>query len=376
MSGPLDEHYCYLADRAKVERYKAAIERAVRPGQLVMDLGCGSGLLGLIALHSGAYKVLFLEKDPIIEVARRTVIDAGFGDRAEFYHTSSYELRLIDRVDVIICDHVGYFGLDYGILALLADARHRFLDPDGTIVPADIDLKLAPVETGTERELISRWTNGSISPDYAWVGAPAANYRYGVHLGSDSLLAAPGALATLELGETAEEFLRWQTDFECSRDGELDGLLGWFDCRLFADIHMTNSPTTDFRLDRPQAFFPLECAVRVHKGEKIRTSVMARPADRILAWTIELPERGEQFSLSTFNGLLLDDETLEHSHRDRVAQLNDRGKALRIVLSYCDGVRTVAEVEAKVRKEHPDLFPSALATTKFIQQALAWNTKG
>jgi protein arginine N-methyltransferase 1 len=367
MSGPLDEHYCYLADRVKVERYKAAIERAVRPGQLVMDLGCGSGLLGLIALYAGADKVLFVEKDPIIGVARRTVIEAGFGERADFYHTSSYELRLIDRVDVIICDHVGYFGIDYGILALLADARHRFLDHKGMIVPARIDLMLAPAETAIGRELVSRWTNGSISPDYAWVGAPAANYKYGVHLDSDSLLAAPGALATLELGEKAEEFLRWQTDFECSRDGKLDGLLGWFDCRLFADIHMTNSPTADDRLDRP---------VRVHKGEKIRTSVMARPADHILAWTIELQERGEQYSLSTFNGLLLDDETLEHSHPDRVARLNDRGKALRIVLSYCDGVRTVAEVEAKVRKEHPDLFLSAREATQLIQQGLAWNTKG
>jgi hypothetical protein len=103
---------------------------------------------------------------------------------------------------------------------------------------------------------------------------------------------------------------------------------------------------------------------------------MARPADHILAWTIELPEGGEKYSLSTFNGLLLDDETLEHSHPDRIAQLNDRGKALRIILSYCNGERTVAEVEAKVREEHPDLFPSARATTKLIQQALAWNTKG
>jgi protein arginine N-methyltransferase 1 len=166
MSGPLDEHYCYLADRVKVERYKAAIERAVRPGQLVMDLGCGSGLLGLIALYAGADKVLFVEKDPIIGVARRTVIEAGFGERADFYHTSSYELRLIDRVDVIICDHVGYFGIDYGILALLADARHRFLDHKGMIVPARIDLMLAPAETAIGRELVSRWTNGSISPDY------------------------------------------------------------------------------------------------------------------------------------------------------------------------------------------------------------------
>ena len=60
MLDPLDEHYGYLADPVKRERYRAAIEQAVRPGHIVMDLGCGSGLLGLMALRAGASQVLFV----------------------------------------------------------------------------------------------------------------------------------------------------------------------------------------------------------------------------------------------------------------------------------------------------------------------------
>ena len=87
-----------------------------------------------------------------------------------------------------------------------------------------------------------------------------------------------------------------------------------------------------------------------------------------------MPEQGRRFSLTTFNGLLLDDEALERSRPDRIARLNERGRAQQVVLSYCDGTRTVAEVVALVRREHPGLFPSARATEKLVRSVLAWAT--
>ena len=80
--------------------------------------------------------------------------------------------------------------------------------------------------------------------------------------------------------------------------------------------------------------------------------------------------------MTTFNGLLLDEEALGRAHPDRVAKLNDRGKARQVVLSYCDGERTVAEIELLVGEEHPDLFPSARAAQKFVRQVLTWDTEG
>lgn len=372
MADPLDEHYGYLSDRLKVDRYRAAIERAVRPGHVVMDLGCGSGLLGLMALRAGAEKVLFVEEGAIIEVAQRTVVEAGFGDRAEFLHVNSFELEPPEVVDVVLCDHVGYFGFDYNVLALLADAKQRFLKPGGVIIPAEIGLSLAPVETATGREQVARWRDGSVPDEYAWVGTSAANSKLPLDLEGENVLADPASLGTLELGADDDAYLNWSADFDCTRDGTLDGLLGWFDCRLYDDISMTNSPTASDHIDRPQAFLPLEEPVVVRKSETLQATIMARPADHILAWTVTLRDR--QFSLTTFNGLLLDGEALERSRPDRVARLNDRGRAYQVVLSYCDGKRTVGEIEALVRAEHPRLFPSARATEQFVRRVLAWSS--
>ncbi len=374
MAKTLDEHYGYLSDRVKLEQYQAAISRLVRPEHVVLDLGCGSGLLGLMALRAGAAKVLFVEEAAIIEVARQTVAEAGFANRAEFFKTNSFELTLPEQVDVVICDHVGYFGFDYGILDLLADAKQRFLKPDGIVVPAQIELKLAPVESTACRKLVGQWRDGSVPDEYGWLGTAAANTKHATQFEREELLADEETLATLELGVEAPPFLSWSVEFNCARGGTLDGVAGWFDCRLIDDIRMTNSPVAEDHLDRSQAFFPLDAPVAVTAGERVQVTVMARHQDHVIAWIIELPDAGMRFTHTTFNGLLLDSEALTRAQQDRVAELNDRGRARQVVLSYCDGQRTVAEIQEIVRREHPDLFPSAQAMSSFVSQVLASDT--
>jgi protein arginine N-methyltransferase 1 len=363
-----------LADPLKIARFAAAIEEIVRPDHVVMDLGCGSGLLGLMALRAGAAKVLFVEEGAIIEVARRTVAEAGFSGRAEFYRRNSFELALPEPVDIVLCDHVGYFGFDYGVIALLADARERFLRPGGIVIPAEVDVWLAAVETEAGRKVVSRWHDGSAPEDFAWLSQPAANSKRALDVTAEDLLGDPASLATLQLGADAPPFLSWQADFTCARNGTLDGLLGWFDCRLLGDIAMTNSPLAAGKIDRPQAFLPLEQPVSVQQGEPIHASVMARHRDHVLAWSINLPDQDKQYSLTTFNGLLLDDLTLDRNRPDRVARLNERGRARQVILSYCDGKRSVAEIEALMQRDHPQLFSSVAAAEKLIRHVLARDT--
>ena len=374
MAKTLEEHYGYLSDRVKLEKYQAAIDRLVRPEHVVLDLGCGSGLLGLMALRAGARKVLFVEEDAIIEVARQTVANMGFADKAEFFKANSFKLELAERVDVALCDHVGYFGFDYGVVELLADAKDRFLKPGGTLIPAKIELKLAPIESGEYRSLVDQWRNGSVPDEFAWVASTSANTKHSANLEQENLLADPATLTTIDLGAESAPFHSWDAEFTCTRDGTLDGLAGWFECTLIDDIVMTNSPTAQECLARPQAFLPLETPTAIKAGETVKATVFARPADNVIGWVVTLPETSTTFSHTTFNGMLLDKTALTRSQPDRIAALNDRGKAHQIVLSYCDGKRTVQEVQDLVQREHPELFPSAQASSAFVVQTLSWGT--
>lgn len=374
MSSALEEHHGYLADATKIARYQSAIDKAVTSGQTVLDLGCGSGVLGLMALRAGAGKAYFVEEGVIIEAARRTVTTAGFADRAEFLQSNSFQLELPERVDVILCDHVGYFGIDYGILDLLSDARQRFLKPGGVMIPTGFTLKLAPVEADDTHDRINRWLGGRVPEDFAWLVSAAANTKHAVNLAGSDLLAEAADLATIVLGDEIEPFLTWNAEFQCTRDGRMDGVIGWFDCKLIDDVRMTNSPAADDALERPQAFLPLEAPVSVAAGETVAVTVMARHRDNILGWIVELPQSGQRFAQTTFNGLFLDSQTLTRAHPDRTAELNERGEACKLILAYCDGSRTVAEVQALVQQKYPNLFPTAFATEYFVTAVLAENT--
>ena len=60
----------------------ALVEKYVRPGQRVIDIGTGSGILAIAAAHMGADEVLATDLDPVaVRVAAENAEINGFGDR-------------------------------------------------------------------------------------------------------------------------------------------------------------------------------------------------------------------------------------------------------------------------------------------------------
>ena len=55
-----------LLDRKRTEAFRKAITRAVKPGDLVLDAGTGSGILAMFAAQAGAERVIALERDPYL----------------------------------------------------------------------------------------------------------------------------------------------------------------------------------------------------------------------------------------------------------------------------------------------------------------------
>lgn len=370
METTLKEHFGYLSDVIKRQQYERAITDVVVPGSVVLDLGCGSGLLGLMALRAGADIVHFVDDTSILEVARGSVARLGWMDRARFHRRNSFELKLAERVDVVICDHVGYFGFDYGIPALLADAKERFLKPGGVMVPVRIDLKLAGISSEKCHNTIANWRDGTVPSDFCWVSSLQANVKQGVTLAPEELISEPANLGSIILGSQVDKFVSWTAEIVCSRESDFHGVGGWFECQLADNIRMTNSPLADEQLERPQVFLGLEKPVRVKQGERVMVTIMARPGDHVIAWRIEFPNQGLQFAHSTWNALLLGAADLVRAQPDRVVSLNARGRARQIILSYCDGKRTVAGIEQAVLQEFPELMPSRQALSAFVMQVL------
>lgn len=370
----LDEHLGYVADRNRIERFKAAIARTLKAGDRVADLGCGSGVLGLLCLQAGASHVVAIDSTAMIEVARRTMARAGLDDRCTFIHARSHRATIADPVDVVICDHVGYFGFDYGIVRTMQDARARFLAPGGRVIPGRIRLKTAAVESDAARAKVDGWLAEGVPNEFHWLRHHAANVKHPVTLPHNALLGPPSDLGEIDLRADNPGFFHWTATLRIERDGMLHGLAGWFECELADGVAMTNSPLTDARIDRSQAFLPIEEPVAVRAGDTIDATVMARPDDHLIAWVVEIPSGGRRFSHSTWPAMPSLPSDLIRSRPEHVPQLSREGRAAVAVLSYCDGRRTVRDIEDAVLSDHPDLFPTRDETARFVAYVLGRDT--
>src|SRR5687767_9902064 len=103
----LEEHLGYVTDQSRLTQFKAAVTQLVKPGDVVADLGCGTGILGLLCLEAGAGKVYEIDFGNVLEIARGALSQAEVEGRVTFIRGNSRRLDLPEKVDIVICDHVG-----------------------------------------------------------------------------------------------------------------------------------------------------------------------------------------------------------------------------------------------------------------------------
>jgi len=370
----LQEHLGYVSDSERLSAYARAIADIIKPGDSVTDLGCGSGVLGLLCLRAGAARVYAIDATAMIGVARVSYSRASLGDRAIFIRGESRQVDLPERVDVVVCDQVGYFGFDAGIVQDYADALRRFLKPGGSLIPGRIGLHVAAVDSKRAYAAVDAWESDSVPPEFRWLREYAVNSRHPIHVDQSELLTTAAQLGTIDLREENRGLLSWTTRLRMSRDGAMHGVVGWFDCELSAGVWMTNSPLAQGPIKRAQAFLPIREAVAVRADEEILVTVMARPSEDLIAWVVELPS-GQRFRHSTWQGAPLTPEDVIRSNRSHVPRLNRAGAARSTILAYCDGHRTVEEIEEAVTHDHPALFPSSTELSRFVAHVLSKDTE-
>ena len=98
--------YC-LFDRKRTTAFKRAIKASVRPGDVVVELGAGTGVLSLFAADAGAAKVYAVELDESNLRNLRATVDAnGYADRVIVMPADATTVELPEPVDVIICEMI------------------------------------------------------------------------------------------------------------------------------------------------------------------------------------------------------------------------------------------------------------------------------
>lgn len=237
-------HLPMMLDQARNRAYVDMIERVVRPGMHVLEIGCGSGLLAMVAARAGAF-VTTCEANPMVAAAAEAIITRnGFAERIRLIPRHSTELRIPDDLpepaDVVIHEVFGSSLFDEGVDAALSDARKRLLKPGAPALPPRAELRLAlQSRTGGPDEAdlgnVEGFDLSGFIPILPLRRTLFSSRRSGIVVRSDAVSAL-----TMDFDREPPDGPVKETVALRSHGGRIDGLLQWLAIDTGDLIHDTD----------------------------------------------------------------------------------------------------------------------------------------
>lgn len=129
-------HEDMIKDTVRTESYRKAIEGNPEAfkDKVVLDIGCGTGILSIFAARAGAKHVYGLEFADIADYAKVIVNKNNLSDKITIIKSKVEEAVLpVDKVDIIISEWMGYFLLYESMLDTVLYARDKWLVKDGLV---------------------------------------------------------------------------------------------------------------------------------------------------------------------------------------------------------------------------------------------------
>jgi SAM-dependent methyltransferase len=280
----LSEQRHYLGDEVRFAAYERALRSLCADGPTVLDLGAGTGLLGLTALRWGARKVYGVESSGLADFTAALARANGFdADRYELIQGRSAEVELPEQVDLVISDQLGAFAVEGSPFPALADAAARHLRPGGTLVPRTIELWLAPTDSARIRDHLDFWSEPRFELDVSALRDLAIGKPRYERLRDEEFMAAPVRLARLDPSEPRSA-LDLRAEFEIAREGVVNGLAGWFRAELAPDVWISTAPGAPDRIDREGVLMALDPSFPCRPGDRLQTRFRALLADEVTVW--------------------------------------------------------------------------------------------
>jgi len=274
-------HRLMIQDTVRTEAYEHALKELLRPGMEVIDVGAGSGILSLFAARAGAKKVHAIEASnmaPIIEALAKA---NGFEDIIQVHHCRAEDFQLDHKVELIVSEWMGYFGLAERMFESVLDVRDRFLTEDGRMVPDRFRLKLFPIQDEGLHQVHGpgSWDE----PIYGFDFSPLAEYEYGELTTTAPTILPSGALGPhvslvdldLEVCSAEDFFFDEKINLPIECTGQVQGIGGYFEVDLSPENILTcapEAPATHWR----QSWFPVR-PFEVLCGDVLELTMQAVP---------------------------------------------------------------------------------------------------
>lgn len=242
-------HIPMVNDDERNQAYDLALRRAVKPGDLVLEIGTGSGLVAMMAARAGAERVVTCEVLPLMaDIAREVVAKNGLADRITIINKKSTQVQvgtdLPERADVFVSELINIGMLSPNMLPVLHHARETLLKPEARIIPAAAIVYGALIEaTQLSRINPVRQISGFDlspldklrSPGYAQIDLAADLVRQ---------VSQPFKALEFDFRQTMPENDARVLEVTATSSGMAHGVAFWFDLVMDEEIVYSSASTT------------------------------------------------------------------------------------------------------------------------------------
>jgi protein arginine N-methyltransferase 1 len=348
-----------VADAGRMDAYARALEQAVGPGSIVLDIGTGTGIFALLAARWGARRVYAVEPSDAIQAARDVAAASGLADQIEFVQGLSTELELPERADVVVSDIRGILPPHRDHLVTIIDARKRLLAEGGILIPHRDTMWVALVEApDSYRANVEIWDRHSRGFDVGPLRELARNSRWREAVPATAFLTEAACWARLDYTTITQLGVSGDVHLAAARPGTAHGLCVWFDSELADGIGFSNGPDAP-ELIYGRSFFALTASVPVEEGDAVRVRLDARylDGDYVWRWRTQIGDRAA-YDQSTLAGVPISADSLRKKLVTHVPALNPEGRVVREALQRMGSGACLEVIAEQLQGLFPGTFPT------------------
>lgn len=264
-------HADMVFDQRRVNAYQQAIKSKVKPGDIVVDIGAGTGLLSFLALQAGASRVYAIERSPVIKWAKLLAEKNGFSDKIIFHNSDSRDIELPEKADVIVSELIGHLAFEEGMAETIPDARERFLKPQGALIPSFVSLHAALV---CEREIYPKYIDSwgsTCGIDYSVMREQAVQSAFITDISERDLLSKSEEIFSVDFTQSGLGTVDVTPTYRVLRHGIVNGIALWFDANLAPNTRLSSGPWT--KTHWKQCFIPFAEPTKVSANENFEINI-------------------------------------------------------------------------------------------------------
>uniref|UniRef100_A0A3B5QTD1 type I protein arginine methyltransferase n=1 Tax=Xiphophorus maculatus TaxID=8083 RepID=A0A3B5QTD1_XIPMA len=271
-------HEEMLKDKVRTESYRDFMNKnpEVFRDKVVLDVGCGTGILSMFAAKAGAKRVIAVDQSEIIYQAM-DIVRSNQLENITLIKGRIEDIKLpVEKVDIIISEWMGYFLLFESMLDSVLYARDCYLADGGSVYPDLCNISLAAVgDAQKHQDRFAFWED-----------------VYGFNMACMKTAVVPEAVVEVVQAETL-----------ISEPAVVQAIVGYFD--IFFDKGCSNKVTFSTgpqvtKTHWKQTVFLLEKPISVKAGEELKGNITVRKNKkdpRSLFVTFDLPGRKQTYSL-------------------------------------------------------------------------------